>query len=94
MATIDMECPSKTGYFHLTNAGWVEGDPAALPQDRIETWLVESFRPSPHAKEHVRLTRIWSSDSVSELGHLQLHAHFGEAIAPSVERTITLQCRA
>jgi len=78
--------------FHLTPAGWTRKDHAPYPGDRVETWACETEQPSPDAKEHVRLTRLWIAPGANESDCALLHRRFGEAIVPAHDRLITLAC--
>ena len=80
---------SESGYFHLTPTGWVRRDLAPFPPDRCETWLYEMEWPHEDAKEQVTLTKVWASPMASD----DLRARFGEAVAPSPSRNVTLECR-
>lgn len=82
-----------SGDFHLTAKGWIRKDTEPYPADRFETWRYEMFQPSGDAKAQVRLTRIWAKADLSEAQSATLHARFGEAVAPSPERHVTLDCR-
>jgi len=81
------------GYLHLTPRGWIREDQRPFPDDRIETWRLDMERPAADAKERDRLTRIWVSMNWSLAAAKQLRAQFGEAVAPTVERNIEIQCK-
>lgn len=80
------------GYFHLTSQGWVRKDTQPFPADRMETWQYEEERPAEDAKDRIRLTRIWHKPNTAATELERLHAHFGEAISPDIDRHITLDC--
>jgi hypothetical protein len=85
---------SEQGYFHLTPTGWVRQDQVPFPQDRCETWLYEMEWPQEDAKERVTLTRIWRSPSSDTATNDGLRALFGDPVAPTQSRNVTLECRA
>ena len=83
---------AETGYFHLTERGWIRKDSQPFPQDRIETWLYEMECGSEADKEQVRLTRIWVAN-LPEAKLDVIREHHGEPVAPSHNRHIILECR-
>jgi hypothetical protein len=84
---------SESGYFHLTQKGWVRQDRPPFPQDRCETWLYEMEWPEEDAKEQVTLTKVWVSDSSDSAANDKLRTQFGDAILPTPDRNVKLQCR-
>jgi hypothetical protein len=82
------------GYFHLSPRGWCRKDKQPFPWDRFETWHYEMDRPSAVAKQQVHLTRIWIRRDVPESERRTLRGRFGEAVAPEVDKSILVQCRA
>jgi len=85
-------CEQDAGLFHLTEHGWVRKDTTPFPKDRLETWQYDMERPHPDTKERVHLTRIWfdSKSAPSDLDALR--ARHGDAIVPSADRHITIDC--
>ena len=83
---------SENGYFHLTPTGWIRKDSEPPPLDRQETWKYELERPSSNAKDEVTLTRIWISKDVTNVLSNALHSQHGEAVEPTIERNVTLDC--
>jgi hypothetical protein len=83
---------SDSGEFHLTTKGWIRKDTAPYPEDRFETWRYEMIQPSGD-KAQIRLTRVWAKADLSEAQSAALHARFGEAVTPSHERHVVLDCR-
>jgi hypothetical protein len=81
------------GDYHLTAKGWIRKDTEPYPADRLETWRYEMVQPAADAKAQVRLTRIWARADLSETQSTALHARFGEAVLPSPERHVILDCR-
>lgn len=81
----------ESGYFHLTPKGWVRGDRSPFPADRCETWLYEMEWPHEDAKEQVTLTKVWVSPSAT--ANDDLRTRFGDAVAPTPERNVKLECR-
>ena len=82
----------ESGYFHLTPTGWTRKDSEPPPPDRQETWRYELERPSSDAKDEVTLTRIWMSKGMTDAQSIALHSLHGEAIEPTIERNVTLDC--
>ncbi|HVZ68360.1 MAG TPA: hypothetical protein VG891_02780 [Rhizomicrobium sp.] len=80
------------GYFHLTEKGWIRHDNLPYPADRIETWRYEGARPAQYAKEQIRLTRIWCDPHKTEAQRGLIRAQFGNAVAPSEDRHLILDC--
>jgi hypothetical protein len=79
-----------SGYFHLTDDGWIRKDHHPFPSDRLETWSYEMESGSDVDKEIVHLTRVWSAN---EQKHADLlRERYGDAITPSHERHIILDC--
>ncbi|HWA31105.1 MAG TPA: hypothetical protein VG867_08400 [Rhizomicrobium sp.] len=83
-----------SGFFHLTAHGWLRQDKHPFPKDRIETWEYEMERPAEDAKEQVRLARIWTSAGMPAARRDEIYAKFGDAVAATPERHVTLDCRA
>jgi hypothetical protein len=83
---------SENGYFHLTPTGWIRKDGEPPPFDRQETWKYELERPSSDAKDEVTLTRVWISKDVTDAQSVALHSQHGEAVEPTIERNVTLDC--
>jgi hypothetical protein len=81
------------GLFHLTAGGWIRGDFAPYPRNRVETWKYEMERPYPDAKEIVHLTRIWISPDVPESRLQELRKRYGDALVPTADRHVTLDCK-
>jgi hypothetical protein len=81
-----------SGFYHLTPTGWIRKDTGAAPQGRVETWHYFMEQSSPDAKEQVHLTRRWIAPGMSEADCEKLHKQFGEAIEPSDDREIILNC--
>ncbi|HWB54375.1 MAG TPA: hypothetical protein VG722_09280 [Tepidisphaeraceae bacterium] len=79
-----------SGYFHLTEDGWVRKDDRPFPANRLETWRYEMECESEADKEKVHLTRIWSGTAPERADRLR--QRYGEAIPPSHERHITVDC--
>ena len=79
-----------SGYFHLTEDGWVRKDDHPFPDNRLETWRYEMECGSDADKENVHLTRIWSGTAPDRANRLR--QRYGEAIAPSHERHIIVDC--
>ncbi len=86
-----MESAEK-GYLHLTPKGWVRHDNLPYPEDRVETWLYEKECPAEDAKERVCLTRVWINEGFSARAREKLRFAFGEPLAPSPDRNVTLEC--
>lgn len=84
---------NESGYYHLTPKGWVRRDLVPFPDDRCETWLYEMEWPQEDAKQRVTLTKIWVSPRSDRIANDDLRAYFGEPIAPSPSRNVTLECR-
>jgi hypothetical protein len=82
-----------SGLFHLTAKGWVRKDFAPYPQDRVETWRYDMERPHPDAKEQAHLTRIWVSADVSDTQLQDFRKRFGDALTPTADRHLILDCR-
>jgi hypothetical protein len=82
----------ESGYFHLTPAGWTRKDAGHPPPDRLETWKYELERPSRDAKDEVRLTKIWMSEDLTAARSAALHTQYGEAVEPTHERNVILDC--
>jgi len=82
----------ETGYFHLTPTGWTRKDDEPPPSDRLETWTYELERPSVDAKDEVTLTRSWKSKDVTDDQSIALHQRHGEAVEPTRERNVILDC--
>ncbi len=80
------------GYFHLTEHGWMRQDLPPFPANRAETWRYEMERPAEDAKERVCLTKIWSRPAISAESLAALQSRYGEPLAPTPERNITLEC--
>ena len=82
-----------SGFFHLTAGGWVRKDFEPFPKDRVETWEYHMERPHHDTKERAHLTRIWIS-AVTPNAQLQdLRKRFGDALTPSADRHLTMDCR-
>ena len=81
----------ESGYFHLTEDGWVRADTEPYPAGRIETWKFETYVPAADAKEQVRLVRIWINPGAC--GN-EARARFGNPIMPGPDRNISLECYA
>ncbi|HTT84201.1 MAG TPA: hypothetical protein VMF67_12020 [Rhizomicrobium sp.] len=81
------------GYFHLGPNGWSREDRKPFPTDRLETWRYEMDQPSPAAKQQIHLTRVWIQRNAPESQRRTLHARFGEAVAPEMDKSILVQCR-
>jgi hypothetical protein len=84
---------NENGYFHLTPHGWIRRDEIPFPPDRCETWLYEMERPYEDAKEKVTLTKIWISPSSDSAMTDGLRTRFGDPVAPTPARNVTLECR-
>jgi hypothetical protein len=80
------------GFYHLTPDGWLRRDRQPFPKDRVETWAYEMECLAEDAKERVCLTRTWVQPKVQSEAREDLHARFGELIAPTTERNVTLEC--
>jgi len=80
------------GFFHLTPHGWQRKDHQPFPDDRLETWAYESVCPATDTKERVNLTRTWVRSGLSEDGRKAFYTFFGDALLPSLERNVTLEC--
>jgi hypothetical protein len=80
------------GYFHLTERGWIRRDALPFPSDRVETWRYEEERPASDAKDRIRLTRIWSDHTVTDYRRNELRIKFGNAIAPTEDRHLVIDC--
>lgn len=83
---------SDFGYLHLTPRGWIRADKQPFPADRIETWRMEVEQPAEDAKERDCLTRVWVSMNWSLAVAKHLRAQFGEAMIPTLDRAIHIQC--
>ena len=84
---------SHRGFFHLTGSGWVrQREIEPLPEGCLESWRFESEQPSEYAKEQVCLTRVWTRPDTSVDTLEYLHARFGEPMAPTPARNVTLEC--
>jgi hypothetical protein len=83
---------SDNGYFHLTPTGWTRKDSEPPPADRLETWRYRLERPARDAKDEVTLTRVWISKNVTDAQSIALHTHHGEAVEPTRERNVVLDC--
>ena len=79
----------ESGYFHLTQEGWVRQDREPFPAARIETWRYEAYVPAEDAKEQVSLTRVWTRRGANGDA---LHMRFGEPVLPSRQRNVILEC--
>jgi len=80
------------GFYHLLADGWHRKDRQPFPADRLETWAYEMEQLAEDAKERICLTRTWKSHDVSAEGLNALHTRFGEALAPTTCRNVTLEC--
>lgn len=80
------------GFFHLTPHGWRRKDHQPFPDDRLETWAYESVCPAVDTKERVNLTRTWLRPGLSEDGRRSFYTCFGDALLPSTQRNVTLEC--
>lgn len=80
-----------TGFYHLTNNGWVRKDQAPFPPARLETWSYQAEFPAEDAKERIYLTRVWKDEGAAGMREI-LHHRFGMPIVPQPDRNITLEC--
>jgi hypothetical protein len=85
---------SDSGLFHLTARGWIRKDFAPYPPDRVETWKYDMEQPHPDTKELAHLTRIWVSAEIPNAQLEDLRRRFGDALTPTADRHLTLDCRA
>lgn len=83
---------SDEGYFHLTENGWLRQDMEPFPTTRLETWHYETTTPSSAHKELVHLTRIWIAPG-PEAEIAAIRHRYGDAVEPSPNRHIVLDCR-
>ena len=82
-----------SGFFHLTPQGWVRQDHQPFPTDRVETWSYEMECPAEDVREQVCLRRIWTNSKITPQHRDAIRAHFGEALLPTTERNVTLECQ-
>ena len=80
------------GFFHLTPDGWVRRDREPFPKNRVETWAYEMECLAEDAKERVCLTRTWVQPEFPSQARENLHFRFGEPMAATPERNVTLEC--
>lgn len=80
-----------SGYFHLTEHGWMRQNLPPFPADRAETWQYEMECLAEDAKERVLLTKIWSRPGLAGEKLAALHRRYGEPLAPTPERNVTLE---
>jgi len=80
------------GFFHLTPDGWTRKDYQPFPNDRLETWAYEMECLAEDAKERACLTRTWVQPELMPQLRENLRVRFGEPMAPTPERNITLEC--
>jgi hypothetical protein len=80
------------GYYHLTPRGWFRVDEWPFPPDRVETWYVETTQPASDAKERDSLTRVWISDDTPIERIEEYRSKFGDAVLPSRDRSLTVNC--
>ena len=83
---------TERGFYHLLLDGWHRKDERPFPEDRLETWAYELEQPAEDAKERICLTRTWKKPGMSCENLNAFHARFGEALLPTAERNVTLEC--
>jgi hypothetical protein len=83
---------NESGYFHLAPNGWIRKDREPFPPDRLETWKYQLEQPAPDAKDEVTLTRVWISKDVTDAQSVALHGRHGEAVEPTLDRNVVLDC--
>jgi hypothetical protein len=81
------------GFFHLTPQGWVRQDHQPFPTDRVETWSYEMECPAEDVREQVCLRRIWTNSRMTSQNRDAIRARFGDALLPTTERNVTLECQ-
>lgn len=84
---------SDSGLYHLTPKGWLRQDCEPYPRKRLETWRYEMEQPAKDDKQQVRLTRIWITPTMSQHHRDKIRLRFGDAVQPSVDAHIVVDCR-
>jgi hypothetical protein len=79
------------GFFHLTPEGWIRKDYQPFPGDRLETWAYEMECLAEDAKERACMTRTWIQPELAPQTRESLRIRFGEPMAPTLERNVTLE---
>ena len=81
-----------TGYFHLSETGWIRQDHAPFPNGRLETWQYDMERPAADAKQQVKLTRVWIAPGLTDERSAALYKQFGDAVTPNHDRHVVIDC--